>query len=138
MFSYSDQDEVGTTVAEIEVGGRLFTIYNVHPDGSETAMLTFAQTLLAQSKDQPNCDCAGGLQLARLRRSLPADRQRIHQRLDQRLPDRDQPGWCGHVWREPHRPHILLANLQVRNPVYVLPPESATDHPVHWAEIFWK
>jgi endonuclease/exonuclease/phosphatase family metal-dependent hydrolase len=35
--------------------------------------------------------------------------------------------------------HIFVSpNLGVRNPVYVLPPESATDHPVHWAEIFWK
>ena len=35
--------------------------------------------------------------------------------------------------------HIFVSpSLGVRNPVYVLPPESATDHAVHWAEIFWK
>jgi endonuclease/exonuclease/phosphatase family metal-dependent hydrolase len=34
--------------------------------------------------------------------------------------------------------HIFVSKtLGVRNPVYVLPPASATDHPVHWAEIFW-
>lgn len=35
--------------------------------------------------------------------------------------------------------HIFVSHsLGVRNPFYILPPESATDHPVHWAEIFWQ
>lgn len=35
--------------------------------------------------------------------------------------------------------HIFVSpSLGVRNPFYILPPESATDHPVHWAEIFWQ
>jgi endonuclease/exonuclease/phosphatase family metal-dependent hydrolase len=34
--------------------------------------------------------------------------------------------------------HIFVSpHLEVMNPVYILPPESWTDHPVHWAEIFW-
>jgi endonuclease/exonuclease/phosphatase family metal-dependent hydrolase len=34
--------------------------------------------------------------------------------------------------------HIFVSHtLGVRDPVYVLPPASATDHPVHWAVIFW-
>ncbi|MFN3309184.1 MAG: endonuclease/exonuclease/phosphatase family protein, partial [Anaerolineales bacterium] len=52
IFSYSDQDEIGTAVAEIEIGGRRFSIYNVHPDGSDTAMMVFAQTLLEQIGDK--------------------------------------------------------------------------------------
>lgn len=32
--------------------------------------------------------------------------------------------------------HIFVSpNLSMRNPFYILPPESATDHPVHWTEI---
>lgn len=35
--------------------------------------------------------------------------------------------------------HIFVSpSLGVRNPVYVLPPASATDHPVHWAEVYWE
>jgi hypothetical protein len=35
--------------------------------------------------------------------------------------------------------HIFFSpSLGVRNPIYILPPDSATDHPVHWAEIFWE
>jgi len=34
--------------------------------------------------------------------------------------------------------HIFVSpSLGLLNPIYVLPPASATDHPVHWAEILW-
>jgi hypothetical protein len=34
--------------------------------------------------------------------------------------------------------HIFVSpHLEVVDPVYVLPPESWTDHPVHWTEIAW-
>ncbi|OGO61326.1 MAG: hypothetical protein A2032_02950 [Chloroflexi bacterium RBG_19FT_COMBO_49_13] len=34
--------------------------------------------------------------------------------------------------------HIFLSqNLSALNPTYILPPESATDHPVHWTDILW-
>ena len=34
--------------------------------------------------------------------------------------------------------HIFVSpGLEVRDPVYLLAPESATDHPTHWAEIGW-
>jgi hypothetical protein len=33
--------------------------------------------------------------------------------------------------------HIFISTpLKVRDAFYILPPDSATDHPVHWAEIF--
>ena len=53
VFSYSDTDEIGIAQAEIEVDDRRITIYDVHPDGSETAKLVFARTLLDQSRDKP-------------------------------------------------------------------------------------
>jgi endonuclease/exonuclease/phosphatase family metal-dependent hydrolase len=35
--------------------------------------------------------------------------------------------------------HIFVSpHLEVRDPVYLLAPESATDHPVHWAEVTWS
>ena len=34
--------------------------------------------------------------------------------------------------------HIFVSpHLQVSDPVYVLPSDSRTDHPVHWAQIIW-
>jgi endonuclease/exonuclease/phosphatase family metal-dependent hydrolase len=35
--------------------------------------------------------------------------------------------------------HIFTSpNLTALNPTYILPPASATDHPVHWADIAWE
>lgn len=35
--------------------------------------------------------------------------------------------------------HFFISHdLGVRDPVYLLPPAPATDHPVHWAEIYWE
>lgn len=138
IFSYSDKDEIGTTTAEIEVGGRVFTLYNVHPDGSDTAMLVFAETLLGRSQDKPNVIALGDYNLR--------DYEEAYQLIDSVYvnawtsvypsevgPDgTDMSGEnrIDHIFFSPH--------LSVRNPVYVLPPDSATDHPAHWAEIFWE
>ena len=138
IFSYSDQDEIGTTVAEIEVGGRRFTIYDVHPDGLDTAMLVWAQTLLGRSRDEPNVIMLGDYNLR--------DYEEPYQLIDSVYTN----AWIS-VYPSEISPdgvdmsgdnridHIFFSpTLSVRNPVYVLPPESATDHPVHWAEVFWK
>ena len=63
VFTYSDTDEIGVAEAEIEVNGRRFTIYDVHPDGSDTAKLAFAQALLQRSKDKPNVIVLGDFNL---------------------------------------------------------------------------
>jgi endonuclease/exonuclease/phosphatase family metal-dependent hydrolase len=138
VFSFSDQDEVGTAEAEIEVGGRRFTIYDVHPDGSDTAMLAFAETLLARAQDQANVIALGDYNLR--------DYEEAYQLIDAVYTnawvsvfpteisddgvDMSGENRIDHIFVSPH--------LGVRNPVYVLPPESATDHPVHWAEITWE
>jgi len=138
VFSYSSQDEIGTTVAEIEVGGRFITIYNVHPAGSDTAKLVFAETLLEQSRDDANVIALGDYNLR--------DYEEAYQLIDSVYvnawtsvypsevgsdgTDMSGDNRIDHIFFSPH--------LSVRNPVYVLPPESATDHPVHWAEIFWE
>jgi endonuclease/exonuclease/phosphatase family metal-dependent hydrolase len=138
VFSFSDQDEVGTGEAEIEVSGRRFTIYDVHPDGSDTAILAFAETLLAHAAGQANVIALGDYNLR--------DYEEAYQLIDavytnawmNVYPDGisddgvDMSGEnrIDHIFVSPH--------LLVRNPVYVLPPESATDHPVHWTEVTWE
>ncbi len=138
IFTFSDQDEVGTTAAEIEAGGRRFAIYNVHPDGSDTAMLVFARTLLELSKDQPYVIALGDYNLR--------DYEEAYQLVDgvytnawtSVYPSEISPDGVD-MSGENRIDHIFFSpSLNVRNPVYVLPPESATDHPVHWAEIFWE
>lgn len=138
VFSYSDRDEIGTAEAEIEVNGRRFTIYNVHPDGSDTAMLVFADTLLERSREKPYVIALGDYNLR--------DYEEAYQRIDNVYTN----AWTS-VYPSEISPdgvdmsgdnridHIFVSPaLRARNSVYLLPPESTTDHPVHWAEIFWE
>jgi endonuclease/exonuclease/phosphatase family metal-dependent hydrolase len=137
VFSYSDTDEIGTTEAEIQVNGKRFTIYDVHPAGSDTAMLAFANSLLERSKDKPYMIALGDYNL---RESAEA-----YQRIDNVYTN----AWMSvyptgistdgvDMSGDRRIDHIFLSPLlKVRNPVYLLPPDSATDHPLHWAEIYW-
>jgi len=137
VFSYSDQDEVGTAEVEIEIDGQHFTIYNVHPDGSDSAMNAFAETLLARSKDQGNVIALGDYNL----RENEIPYQMIAQvytnawikvypnGISENGLDMSGTRRIDHIFISPH--------LAVRNPVYLLAPESATDHPAHWAEVYW-
>ncbi len=138
VFTYSDRDEIGTSEAEIEVNGRRFTIYDVHPDGSDTAMLTFAKVLLERSKDKPYLIALGDYNLR--------DYEEAYQLIDSVYTN----AWTSiypskisadgvDMSGENRIDHIFVSpTLGVRNPVYVLVPESATDHAVHWAEIYWE
>ncbi len=138
VFSFSDQDEVGTAVAEIEVGGRRFTIFNVHPDGSEPAMLAFAETLLAQSAGQANVIALGDYNLRDYEVAYRLIEAAFTNAWVSVYPteisadgvDMSGENRIDHIFVSPH--------LGVREPVYVLEPESATDHPVHWAEVYWE
>ena len=137
VFIYSDKDETGVTEAEVELAGLRITIYDVHPDSSDPAMLVFAQTLLRRSQDKPYVIAMGDYNLR--------DYEEAYQLIDSVLTN----AWTS-VYPSEISPdgvdmsgdnridHIFLSpNLTAVNPTYILPPESATDHPVHWADIMW-
>lgn len=138
VFTFSDQDEIGTAEAEIDVAGRRFTIYDVHPDGSDTVMRVWAETLLARSQDKPYVIALGDYNL------------RDYELAYQMIAGVYTNAWVSvfpteistdgtDMSGENRIDHIFVSrSLGVRDPVYVLTPESATDHPVHWAEIFWE
>ncbi len=137
VFTFSDTDEIGTAEAEIEVNGRIFTIYNVHPDGSDAAKLIFVNSLIERSRDKPGVIALGDYNLR--------DYEEPYQRM---------AGVYANVWTSIYPSkigadgtdmsgknridHIFISkSLNVQDAFYILPPASATDHPVHWAEIFW-
>lgn len=138
VFTYSDTDEIGTAEAEIEVNGRVFNIYNVHPDGSDAAMLIFVNELIERARDKPNVIALGDFNLR--------DYEEGYQLM---------AGIYGNAWTSVYPSkigadgtdmsgknridHIFISDhLKVRDAFYILPPGSATDHPVHWAKIFWE
>jgi endonuclease/exonuclease/phosphatase family metal-dependent hydrolase len=138
VFMYSDKDETGVAEAEVEVGGLRFTIYDVHPDSSDPAMLGFAQHLLERSQSQPYVIALGDYNLR--------DYEEAYQLIDSVYtnawtsvyPSEISPDGVD-MSGENRIDHIFLSpNLTAVNPTYILPPESATDHPVHWTDVIWE
>ncbi len=138
VFTYSDTDEIGTAEAEITVAGRTFTIYNVHPDGSEAAMLTFARNLQARSADKANVIALGDYNLRDTEEAFHLISAvytnawtSVHpSKIGADGTDMSGDNRIDHIFLSPH--------LFAANPMYILPPTSATDHPVHWTEVHWK
>ena len=138
VFTFSDTDEIGTTEAEIAVGGRIFTIYDVHPDGSDTAMLAFARSLLERSHGKANVIALGDYNLRDYEEPFQLIAAEYTNAWTSVYPSKI--GADGTDMSGKNRiDHIFLSSdLSARNPIYVLPPASATDHPVHWTEIYWE
>jgi endonuclease/exonuclease/phosphatase family metal-dependent hydrolase len=138
VFTYSDQDETGTAETEIEVGGRRITIYDVHPDGSEPAMLAFARSLLERARDKPIVIALGDYNLRDYEEAYQLVASLYTNAWVSVYPSKISPDGVDMSGKN-RIDHIFVSpSMGVRNAWYVLPPDSATDHPVHWAEVFWE
>ena len=135
-FTYSDTDEIGTAEAEIEAGGRTFTIYNVHPDGHADAMMSFARSLVERTAGKANVIALGDYNTRESDEAWPLLDAALTEAWASVYPSRVGPDGQDMKRRIDHI--FVSRDLAVRNPTYVLPPQSATDHPMHWAEVTWK
>ncbi|MBI9051384.1 MAG: endonuclease/exonuclease/phosphatase family protein [Anaerolineaceae bacterium] len=136
-YIYSDKDENANAEAEVTINGITFTIINVHPDGSPEVDMAFARTLIERSKDKPYVIAMGDYNLR--------DYEEAYQLIDSVYTNvwtsiypskisSDGTDMSG----ENRIDHIFISDdLQARNPHYILIPESATDHAVHWTQIIW-
>ena len=137
VFTYSDKDEIGVAEAEVEVAGRSFSIYDVHPDGSDTAMLAFARALLERSRANTYVISLGDYNLRDYEEAYQLINSVYTNAWTSVYPSKISPDGVD-MSGENRIDHIFLSpNLSARNPVYLLPPASATDHPVHWSEVVW-
>ena len=137
-YIYSDKDENGIAEAEITVGqGVTFTIYDVHPDGSPTVDMTFAKTLINRSKGKPYVIALGDYNLRDYEEAYQLINSVYTNVWTSIYPTKisaDGTDMSG----ENRIDHIFISSdLQARNPVYILTPDSATDHAVHWTELYW-
>ena len=138
LFTFSDQDENGTSAVEFAVGGKLFNLYNIHPDGSDQAKLALAEMLLERTDNLVNVIILGDFNMR--------DTEESYQLIDSVFTNSWMSVYPSGINTEGldmsgrnRIDHIFISNdLLVRDPVYLLPPDSATDHPAHWAEIYWE
>jgi endonuclease/exonuclease/phosphatase family metal-dependent hydrolase len=137
VFSYSDTDEIGTAEAEIEVTGRRFNLYDIHPDGSDITKLICVQTVLEQSRDQSNVIVLGDFNLRESEAAYQLIAGLYTNAWVSVYPSKISPDGID-MSGSNRIDHIFVSpSLGVRSATYILPPASATDHPVHWAEIVW-
>jgi len=137
VFMYSDNDETGVAEAEVVINDKRITIYDVHPDSSDPAMLTLALTVLARAAGKQGVIVLGDFNLR--------DTEEAYQVFDRVLvnawtsvyPSKISPDGVDMSGRNRIDHIFTTLDLQAVNPVYVLPPESFTDHPVHWTELIW-
>lgn len=158
FFTYSDQDEVGTAMAEIEIDGKTFAFFNSHPSGS-IPRRCHAEELVRQAAAYEYVIAVGDynatprdesyrLLTARLKDSwaerFPDGVGRLHPVLRPRGAIRSH-GSSGRVSPAddtiamPDRiDHVFLSpTLKVIDSFYLPAPASQTDHPAHWAVITW-
>jgi endonuclease/exonuclease/phosphatase family metal-dependent hydrolase len=158
FFTYSDQDEVGTAMAEIEIDGKTFAFFNSHPSGSIPRRCQ-AEELVRQAAAYEYVIAVGDynatpqdesyrLLTARLKDSWaerhPEGVGRLHPVLRPRGAIRPH-GSSGKISSAddtiamPDRiDHIFLSQpLKVIDSFYLPAPASQTDHPAHWAVIAW-
>jgi endonuclease/exonuclease/phosphatase family metal-dependent hydrolase len=137
VFTYSDQDEIGTAEAEITVGGKKVSIFNVHPDGSDEVKMVFARTLVDRAGQKSEVIAIGDYNLREWEVPYLLIDKFYKNAWTDVYPsginddglDMSGDNRIDHIFVSPH--------FIVINPVYLLPPESWTDHPAHWAEISW-
>lgn len=138
VFTYSDKDEIGTAETEILINGIRFTIIDVHPDGSDAAMLTFAKALLDRTRGVSHVIVLGDFNLRDYEDAYLLIDKDFTNAWTSVYPLEISPDGVD-MSGDNRIDHIFLSpDLFARNPVYVLPPESATDHPVHWTEVYWE
>ena len=138
LYSFSDLDEIGIAAAQVEVAGRLIDIYDLHPDGSDTAKLVFAKTLLADSQGRRYVIALGDTNLPDSALAYKLIHTVYAEAWTSVYPSAVSPDGVD-MSGNTRIDHIFLSHtLGVKDPIYLLPPLSATDHPVHWAEVFWE
>lgn len=138
VFMFSDKDETGVAEAEVKVAGLTFSIYDVHPDSSDPAMVGFARTLIARSQGKPYVIAMGDYNLRDYEEAYKLLASVFINAWTSVYPSeisQDGVDMSG----ENRIDHIFLSrNLTALNPTYILPPASATDHAVHWTDITWS
>jgi endonuclease/exonuclease/phosphatase family metal-dependent hydrolase len=148
IFSFSNKDETGTAVAEIEVNGTRIALFNSHPAGPDPNKPIHSRTLVEAASEYDYVIAVGDYN------SRPGEE--AYEIVDAALVNAWGHLYPGHIG--PRHPtianpsgepadldmtrridHVFLTpNFTVEEAWYVPPPDSVTDHPAHWATVTWE
>ncbi len=149
IFTYSTIDEVGTAVAEIQVGGRRIGLFNNHPAGPEEVKRAHAEALVNECAPyehvitmgdhntrpgSPAYDMVADVLSETWLRMYPDGSGPPHPRWPESTPENR-----GYDVSTERIDYIFTSpGFEVLESYYVLSPDSETDHPAHWSVLRWK
>lgn len=146
FFTFSNKDEIGTSVIEIVRGRRRrITVFNSHPAGNDAAHAAHANALAAEAA---KCDYVIAAGDYNFRQGSPyyatvtgvLDDAWLRVRPDG-IATEPPRGFTAEEAQVPldmtHRiDHLFISkNIAVEEAWYLPPPASETDHPAHWATV---
>lgn len=158
FFSFSDEDEIGTSMAEIDAGGKHLTFFDNHPAGTYLAMTAHVKALAAEAKRHDAVVSVGdynfdqesvwyGSLVSFLGDAwlsiypdavgkVPALNPRP---LNESLENGVRIESDGRLDMRQRIDHVFFSrDFHVLESHYLPPPESETDHPAHWSVIAWE
>lgn len=159
FFTFSDQDEIGTAVAEFEIGGKTFAFFNSHPAGNLPSQRQ-AEELVRQARPYEYVIAVGDYNATPQAESYRMVAAHLKDAWKEKYPDgvgRLHPVLRPQGWIRPHPSsgeltasgegialpgridHIFLSQpFQVIEAFYLPAPAAQTDHPAHWAVVAWE
>ncbi|MBX7254936.1 MAG: endonuclease/exonuclease/phosphatase family protein [Candidatus Hydrogenedentes bacterium] len=148
IFTYSDTDEVGTSMAEIEAGGRRIALFDNHPGGSDAVMHAHADALVSEAKGHKHVIAAGDFNFQQttpyyakvtavlqdswlvLRPDAVGTPETI---LGGNASDSERFNMSDRI------DHVFATKtFKPTEAQYILTPESKTDHPLYWCELLYQ
>jgi endonuclease/exonuclease/phosphatase family metal-dependent hydrolase len=148
FYTFSDEDEIGTAVAEVEVLGSRIAFFNSHPAGGKEAKQAHVDALVDRVREYDHIIAVGDYNF---RQDSPWYATVADVLIDPWLqlhPDATGPrhpaiGQTDPPSEEPldmtrRIDHIFLSDtFNIEEAWYVPVPQSETDHPAHWVVVSW-
>ena len=135
IFTYGNEDEIGSLFAEVVVGNTVFNVMVNHPAGSRDAKMAHTDMMLDQVDELSNVILMGDFNWRE---------------------DTDYYSMVTAIYQDSWRTkwptgvddqnlvmnstidHIFLSStFTVEDARYIISPESQTDHPAYWIDISW-
>ncbi|MBN1479424.1 endonuclease/exonuclease/phosphatase family protein [candidate division KSB1 bacterium] len=131
FFTYSDTDEIGTTVCDIRFSNQTVTLINNHPAGGAEAKLAHVEALLDLATDHAHIVAAGDFNF---RPDSPYYEQIVNVLVDSW---RARPSINSEAEDMADRIDYIFVsnNFEVRDSACLPPPDSYSDHPVFWTRL---